>query len=200
MADCNAKLAGLFAQKCGHKPKQGVSKKWYFNIDDVDRVATTMLNRATKVTALVLNAGAKIYPAEGPNKTKKIKHALVVGDYANGYAHTDEFVVAYRGEDEAERIQELVDGARVGTINKMVDTGENGEITYRIAGLESGMDIINDDFDSTANSGATTIICATREGEEEGTGLKQFLMPAATEPSDLEETEAWITANEYVPA
>ena len=199
MPDCNTQLSGLFAQKCGHKPKQGVAKKWYFNIDDVDRTATTMVNRNTKVEALVLKAGAKIYPAEGPNKTKKIKHALVVGDFANGYIHTDEFIVTYRGEDEAERIQELVEGAVVGTIEKMVDTGVAGEISYRIAGLESGMHIINDDFDSTANSGATTIICATKEGEEEATGIKQFLMPLATEASDLEETEAWIAANEYVP-
>lgn len=197
---CDAKLSGLFARKCGHKPKQGVSKKWYFNTDDVDRTATLMVNRATKVTALVLKAGAKLYPAEGANKTKKVKHALSVGDFANGYIHTDEFIVTYRGEDEAERIQELVDGGRVGTINKMVDTGVNGETSYLIAGLESGMDIINDDFDSTANSGATTIIVATKEGEEEGTALKLFLMPASAEPSDLEETEAWIAANEFTPA
>lgn len=197
---CDASLSGLFARKCGHKPKQGVSKKWYFNIDDVDRVATQMINRATKVTALVLKAGAKIYPAEGSSKTKKVKHALSVGDFANGYTHTDEFTVTYRGEDEAERIQELVDGARVGTINKMVDTGANGETSYRIAGLESGMEIINDDFDSTNNSGATTLIVATKEGEEEGTALKIFLMAASVEPTDLEETEAWITANEFVPA
>lgn len=196
---CDAKLSGLFAKKCGHKPKQGVSKKWYFNIDDVDRGATLTVNRGTKVTALVLKAGAKLYPAEGSPKTKKIKHALTIGDFANGYIHTDEFTVTYRGEEERERIQELVDGARVGTINKMVDTGLNGEISYNIAGLESGMDILNDDFDSNANSGATTVIVATKEGEEEGTGLKLFLMAEGAETSALEETEAWIAANEYVP-
>lgn len=200
MPDCDSKLAGMFAKKCGHKPKQGVSKKWYFNIDDVDTVATTMVNKNTKVSALVLKAGAKIYPAQGANKAKKVKHALVVGDFANGYIHTDEFVATYVGEDEAERIQELVEGARVGTINKMIDIGESGEITYKIAGLESGMYILNDDFDSTSNSGATTLIVATQEGEEEGTRLKQFLMTAAVEATDLEETEAWITANEFVPA
>lgn len=196
---CDAKLSGLFARKCGHKPKQGVAKKWYFNTEDVDRVATQLANRATKCTALVLKAGAKLYPAEGSSKTKKVKHALAIGDFSNGYIHTDEFNVTYRGEEEAERIQELVDGARVGTINKMVDTGLNGEISYRIAGLESGMEILNDDFDSTANSGVTTLIVATKEGEEEGTALKIFMMPADTELSDLEETEAWIAANEYVP-
>lgn len=196
---CDATLSGLFAKKCGHKPKQGVSKKWYFNTDDIDRGATLTANRGTKVTALVLKAGAKIYPAEGSSKTKKTKHALAVGDFANGYIHTDEFIVTYRGEEESERIQELVDGARVGTINKMVDTGLNGEISYRIAGLESGMDILNDDFDSTANSGATTLIVATKEGEEEGTGLKIFLMAEGDGTTGLEETEAWIADNEFVP-
>lgn len=195
---CDGKLSGLFARKCGHKPKQGVSKKWYFNLDDVDQVATQKVNRGTKVTALVLKVGGKLYPAQGASKTKKAKHALAIGDFSTGYIHTDEFIVTYRGEKESERIQELVDGARVGTINKMVDTGVNGEISYRIAGLESGMEILNDDFDSAANSGTTTLIVATKEGEEEGTGLKIFLMPLDTELSDLEETEAWIAANEYV--
>lgn len=197
--DCNEKLAGLFARKCGHKPKQGVNKKWYFNVEDVDREATVLLNKGTKVETFTLKAGAKLYPAEGPGKTKKIKHALVVGDYDNGYTHTDEFVVTYRGEKESERIQEIVGGAKLGTINKMVDTGIAGETTYRIAGLESGMNIINDDFDSTANSGVTTLIVATKEGEEEGTGLKLFLMAedVAGELSPLAVTEEWIATNEY---
>jgi hypothetical protein len=191
MADCNRKLAGKFAHKCGHRPKQGVSKKWYFNWDDVDIVGTQLANRQTKVTAFVLKAGAKIYPADTVSKGKKVKHALAVGDYGKGYLHTDELILTYVGENESERIQELVDGARVGTINKMIDGGENGETMYRIAGLESGMEIINDDFDSSANSGTTTLILATNEGEEEGTRLKIW------SEGTLADTEAWITANEY---
>ncbi|XKX06257.1 hypothetical protein R8G61_02765 [Tenacibaculum maritimum] len=190
MAECDKKLAGKFVRHCGHKPKQGVSKKWYFNIDDVDRAATQTANKGTKVTALVLKAGAKIYPAETVNKGKKVRSSLAVGDYGKGYIHTDEVVLTYVGENESERIQELVDGARVGTINKMVDTGENGEITYKIAGLEAGMEIINDDYDSSANNGTTTLIVATNEGEEEATRLKIW------SEGSIANTDAWIAANE----
>ncbi|WP_228853245.1 hypothetical protein [Aegicerativicinus sediminis] len=198
MPTCDDKLAGLFARNCNHKPKQGVSKKWYFNWDDVDREATTMVNKNTKVTALVLKAGAFIYPAEGNDKSSRARHGLVVGDYGNGYTHTDEFSVLYRGDDESTRIQELVGGARVGTIVKTIDTGEAGELSYHILGLESGMVIINDDWNTNENGGVSNVIVATKENEEEGTGKKIFLMPASVEPTDLAETEAWITANEYV--
>lgn len=187
---CNAKIAGKFARKCGHRPKQGVTKKWYINWDDIDRVATQTAKRGTKITALVLKTGAKIYPAETVDKGKKVRHALAVGDYGKGYVHTDEFILTYRGEDQSERIQELVEGGRVVTINKMIDTGESGELGYRIAGFESGMEITNDDFDSSANSGTTAVIVATNEGEEEATGVK--IWAEAT----LADTEQWITDNE----
>lgn len=198
MSDCDAKLAGMFARNCGHKPKQGILKKWYFNWDDVDRVATTMVNRNTRVSALVLNAGAKIYAAQGNNKTSRGNHALSVLDFGNGYIHTDNFTVMYRGESERERIQELVEGGRVGTIIQNIDTGINGELSYDILGLESGMLITEDNWSSSENSGTTTLTVATQEGEEEATGKKLFLMVAGAETSELEETEAWIVANEYV--
>ncbi|MEE4246325.1 MAG: hypothetical protein V2I33_13030 [Kangiellaceae bacterium] len=196
---CDTKLSKGFVRKCGLRPKQGVSDKWYFNWDDVDREASQLSADKTKITALVLKAGAKIYEAQAVKTSKKVRHALAINDFGKGYIHTDEFIVGYRGDNENNAIQELVDGARIGTINKMIDTGENGETSYRVAGFESGMEITNDDFDSAANNGTSTIICATQEGEEEATGLKIFLMPAASEPSDLAETDAWITANVYVP-
>lgn len=192
MSDCNAKLAGDFSRQCGHRPKQGVVEKWYVNWEDIDRTATTTANRGTKVTALVLNEGAKIYKARGTDKTSKAEHALAVGDFSNGYIHTDRYAITYKGEDERERVQELVDGARVVTIVKKVDTGIAGELTYEIAGLESGMVITEDTFNSNENSGTTSITCATKEGEEESTGLKLFLMTAG-----LAATTTWITTNEY---
>lgn len=198
MPDCNTLLSGLFARNCDHKPKQGIRKKWYFNTEDVDYEATLKVNRGTKVTALVLKAGAKIYPAQGNDKSHRGNHSLSVQDYGNGYIHTDTFTVMYRGENEAERIQELVDGGRVGTIIKNVDTGVAGELTYSILGLESGMVVTEDTWNSSENGGTTTLTVATKEGEEELTGKKIFLMPADTAASDLAETEAWITANEYV--
>ena len=202
MAECEVLLTGLFARSCGHRPKQGITKKWYFNWEDVDFGATTRVNRGTKVTGLILKAGAKIYPAEGNDKSHRGNHALSVLDFGNGYIHTDNFTILYRGENEAERIQELVDGGRVGTIIKNVDTGLNGELSYSILGLESGMVVTEDTWNSSENGGTTTLTVATKQGQEESTGKKIFLMdPDAGPPelSALEVTEAWIEANEYVP-
>lgn len=193
MSCVNAKIAGQFTRICGQKPKQGVVEKWYGNWDDVDRTATQYANRGTTVTELVLKSGKKVYKAEGNDKSHKVKHALAVGDYGNGYIHTDEYIMMSRGVNNQERVQELSEGARVFTIEKMVDTGNNGETTYKIAGLESGMVITNDDYDSSANSGTSTIICATKEGEEEATGLKLFIPTAG-----VDEVETWLTANVYV--
>ncbi|MBA4154152.1 hypothetical protein [Flavobacterium sp.] len=193
MADCNTEMAGEFTEKCGYRPKQGVAEKWYGNWKDIDSVATQMANRNTKVSVLVLKAGKKIFKAAGNDKSHIAKSALAVGDFSNGYIHTDEYVPIYIGENEAERIQELADGARVFTINKMIDKGINGEIQYRIAGLESGMVITNDDFSSAENSGTSKIICATKEGEEEATRLKIW-NPAG----GIVDIEAWLDDNVYV--
>lgn len=189
---CDAKLAGIFAETCGHMPKQGIRKKWYINYDDIDRTATQLENRGTRIKALVLKANTYIYPAFGTSKTLKGKHALSVLDFGNGYIHTDNFTVTYHGEDERLRIQELVDGARLVSINEKVDTGINGELSYDVFGFESGMTIIEDNYDSAANSGVVTIAVATEKGEEECTGKKLFLMTAG-----LAATTAWITANSF---
>ncbi len=189
---CTTKLAGNFVRECLHRPKQGFLKKWYINEEDIDRAATQLANRGTKVTALVLKAGAKIYPADGPDKTKSGSHALSVTDFGNGYIHTDNFTVTYRGEKQRERIQELVDGARVVTINQKVDRGLTGELSYEILGFESGMSITNDDWSSSENAGTSKIVVATKEGEEELTGAKLW------SEGTLAATEAWITANEFV--
>lgn len=191
---CDNKLAGKFVRKCGHRPKQGVSRKWYINWDDIDRQATQLANRNTKVSTLVLVENAKIYEAEGNKKTSNVEHALAVGDFSNGYIHTDRFSILYKGENERERVQELVEGARVVTIIERIDQGINGELAFEIAGYESGMEIIEDNFNSAENSGVTQIACATKEGEEEGTGLKLFLMAEG-----YAATKEWIENNSYEP-
>lgn len=192
MADtCNDKLSKGFVKKCAHKPKTGIRRKWYGNIDDIDRVATQITARGTKVTALVLKVGAKVYAAEGNNKTSRANHALTVGDYVNGYIHTDNFTVLYRGEAERERIQELVDGGKVFTIIERVDTGTAGELSYEILGLESGMVITEDNWNSSENGGATLLTVATMEGEEESTGAKLWI------ETDLATTVTWLETNEY---
>lgn len=190
MGNCDAKLAGKFARQCGHRPKQGVQKKWYFNWEDVDRAATKIENKGTKVTQLVLKTGAKLYPAEGNAKTSNASHALSILDFGNGYIHTDNFTLLYRGEEERMRIQELVEGAKVCTLVKKTDGGVNGELSFEVLGLESGMIITEDNWNSKENSGSTALTVATLEGEEESTGAKLFTL------GSLDATEQWITENE----
>lgn len=195
MADtCDEKLAGQFTKVCGHRPKQGVSKKWYINYDDIDIEATQKANKGTVVTDLVLKGTAKIYPAQGNRKVSSIEHALAIKDFGNGYIHTDRFSITYKGANERERVQELVEGARVVTLSQKIDTGVSGELSYEIAGLESGMEITEDNYNSAADSGITKIAVATKEGEEEATGIKLFQMEGG-----LEAIETWITTNQYVP-
>ncbi len=194
MADCDKKLAKSFARECLHRPKEGVLDKWFANWDDIDFSGVTMTNNGMLVTSLTLKAGAKLYKAGGNDKTSGIKHAFVQGDYVNGYTHTDTFTVLYNGVDQREQAQNIADGARVVTISKKVDGGLNGEIRYEIAGLESGMLMVSDDYDSNANSGTRTFSVATKEKEEERTGIKIF------NDTDEATTAAWITANEYAAA
>lgn len=176
------KLTKSFRKKCGVSPKQGVDKKWYLNKEDIDYVATQLANKNTVISTLVLKETAKIYPAEAPKSSnKQVVHALSVGDYSNGYIHTDTFIVTHQGPEESEAIQEMVEGAKLVTINKRTDG------TYIVAGFESGMSITNDDFDSNANSGTATITVATEEGQEEATRVKILSM------TDI---DAFITANE----
>lgn len=190
---CDGKLAGQFTKVCGHRPKQGVSRKWYINWDDIDRTATQIANKGTKVTALVLKTGKKIYRAEGNKKTSSVESALAVKDFGNGYIHTDRFTILYKGEDQRLRVQDLVEGARVVTLIERVDKGVNGELSFEIAGLESGMEITEDNFNSAADSGVTKIAVATREGEEEATALKLFALTGG-----VTAIEAWIATSEYV--
>ena len=187
----NAKLAGKFARVCGLKPKQGILRKWYVNYGDIDRAATQLANRKTKITTMVLATGAKFYPAEGNDKVHKANHALAVNDFGNGYIHTDNYTILYRGENERERIQELVDGARVVTVVEKVDGGENGELTYEVLGYESGMKITEDNWSSSENSGTATVTVATQEGEEESTGAKLLTH------TDAANTKTFIEDNQY---
>ncbi|WP_299153056.1 hypothetical protein [uncultured Christiangramia sp.] len=193
MADeCSSVLAGNFKRICGYKPKQGIKKKWYGNVDDIDKEATVLANRGTKITSLVLKADAKIYPVLGNDKTNGLQSSGVVGDYGNGFTHTDTVNILYRGENERERVQEIVDGARIFSIVEKVDGGENGELAFEIAGFESGMLFNAYENDFIANSGVATLTVATKEGEEEGTDVKLF------QDADYATTKAFLETNTYV--
>lgn len=189
MEDCKALIAGNFKKICGYKPKSGIKKKWYGNVDDIDKEATVLANKGNKVQTLILKAGKKIYSVGGNDKSHGLRAAGVVGDYGNGFTHTDVVNILYRGLSERERIQEVVDGARIFSIIEKVDGGENGELTYEIAGFESGMLMNAFDYDSSANSGVATLTVASKEGEEEGTAPKVFL------DTDVATTAAWLETN-----
>ncbi len=191
--DCVEKLAGNFVKACGFRPKAGILRKWYINYDDIDRVATQLANKGTKITLLVLKAGKKIYSAGGPDTVHKANHALSVLDFGNGHIHTDNFTILYDGESEMERVQELVEGARVVTIIERVNGGKNGETTYQILGYESGMKITEHTWNSDENSGSVLVTVATKEGEEESTGKKIFLVAAG-----VAATRTFIETNTYV--
>ncbi len=192
MEDCNIGLGGNFKKICGYKPKSGIKRKWYGNVDDIDKEATVMANRGTKINTLVLKVGAKIYSIGGNDKTHGLSSAGVVGDYANGFIHTDIINIMYRGELERERIQEIVDGARVFSIVEKVDGGESGELTYELAGYESGMLFNAYANDFIANSGVASLTVATKEGEEEGTDVKLF------QDTDSATTLAFLETNTFV--
>ncbi len=154
--------------------------------------ATVMANRGNKVTTLVLKESAKIYEVLGNDKTHQLQASGVVGDYGNGFTHTDTVNILYRGDTERERVQEIVDGARIFSIIEKVDGGEQGELAFEIAGFESGMLMSSFDYDSNANSGVATLAVATKEGEEEGTAPKIF------QDTDYATTLAFLETNTYV--
>lgn len=192
MADCVNVIANDFVAQCeGYMPKKGTEEMYLYNINDVDYSSTTMTNKGTKVTALVLKTGKKIYKAGGNSKTNRANHALSIKDYGNGYIHTGGATILYKGEVEREAIQELVQGSRVGVIVKKRDGGLAGELKFEILGLESGMEITEDNWNTTENGGTTSITFATPEDEEESTGAKLWV------ETDLATTEAWITTNLY---
>lgn len=174
MEDCIIGLGGNFAKICGYKPKSGIKRKWYGNVSDIDKEATILANRGNKISTLILVAGAKLYEAKGNDKSNILKASAVVGDYGNGFLHTDVLNVLYRGVNERERIQEITDGARLFSVIEKVDGGQNGELAFELAGFESGMLLNAFDYDSSANSGVATLTVATKEGEEEGTPPKVF--------------------------
>jgi hypothetical protein len=189
MENCNIGLSGNFRRICGYKPKSGIKRKWYGNTEDIDKEASVLASRKTKVTTLVLKAGAKIYRAFGNDKTHGLSSAGVVGDYVNGFTHTDVLNILYRGDQERERVQEIVEGARVFSIIEKVDGGENGELAFELAGFESGMLFNAYANDFIANSGVATLTVASKAGEEEGTDVKLFQV------TDYATTLEWLETN-----
>lgn len=187
--NCENKLAQGFLQLCGYKPKAGIDNKYFINFDDVDKEATQLSADRTKITTLVLKENAKIYPAEG-DKQSKGSHEFKEDVYGNGYTHTDEYIIKYRGDVAKQNVQKLVDGGKVLTIYKKTDTGLNGEITYEVAGFDSGMKLKKDSLALTENAGTQSISVATEEGAE-GTGLKTLFMTSLAATESFIQTHLW---------
>jgi len=195
MADCVTNIANNFAKKCGVKPRAGIRKKYYINYEDIDHAATQLANGNNVITDLVLKTDAKIYEAEGNDKSHRANHSLNVGDFGNGYVHTDEFTPLYNGPEVREELQKISDGNRVVTLIQKVDGGEAGELAFEVLGYESGMVASADDWNSAENSGTRNYVVATKEGEEEATGAKLFYNE--TTPTTAQD---FVDANLFVPA
>lgn len=194
---CDSKLANKFVQQCAHTPKKGIIRKWYINWEDIDFTGTQTANKGTKVTALVLNSGAKLYAAEGHEKAAKADHALSRKEYGVTYIHKDQFQVTYDGEEERENVQRMTKGRFV-TINERNDKGLAGELSYEIYGLEAGMVLTEDVKNTNENAGTRNITVSSQEDQEESTGAKLFMMMSGTPAeNNLAATTAWIAANVY---
>lgn len=189
-----AEIAANFIQQCGHSPKQGLQEAYFFHLKNVDDSATVTANRNTKVTTLTLKADKKIYSALG-REISKANFSMVEKDFGvDAFLHGYELSIKYNGEDERERVQELIEAkGGIGVLVKKNDKGLTGELYYELLGLESGMKVKNFSWDSSANSGVATLVLGTKEGQEEATPPKIY------QDTDLATTEAWVTTNLFVP-
>ena len=189
---CDTLIAKDFIDECGRIPKAGIENAYLINLDDIDKSASTLAVSNTQITALVLDAGAKIYQFTSRRDAGQASHQLAQLEFATGYLHTVQGRILLRGAEERETIQDLVDGGRVAVIVEKVDTGLAGELKYEIYGYESGLKILNDDYNSNETSGVSTIILQTMEGEEESTAPKLW-----DEGTYVGGEEAFITDNLY---
>ncbi|MDA8956154.1 hypothetical protein N9H19_00855 [Flavobacteriales bacterium] len=187
---CIPKIIRGFVQNCDHTPKSGTLKGWIFNYDDIDRGATQIVNKATKITDLVLQADKNFYVLGAENKSVIASHESAKGENGTRYTHTALIKVPYRGENERQTIQELALGSRVGVIIQKLDGGVSGELSFEVYGFESGMLLDQDNFNTSENDGVTLIGVKSYEGEEEGTANKLLLH------TDYATTLAYLVANE----
>lgn len=183
--DCNLDLANNFIRNCYHKPKAGILNKWIGLVDGVDTEATDLnltpnneidLDSNYGVNQFVIKSGYYLYKVEGNDKTHKAKHAFSENDFDEGYIHTDTITFLDRNKVVRENIGRLSSSKRFFTISEMVDKASDGSTTFQIAGLFSGMKLINDDYDSAENSGTQTVVLETKEQELEPTGILDFLL------------------------
>lgn len=189
---CATEIAKDFIDECGRIPKAGVENIYLVNWADIDRSSSQLAVSNTQVTALVLKATKKIYQFTARREAGQVSHALAILEFATGYIHTVQGRPLLRGAEEREVIQDLVDGGRVVAIVEKVDTGLAGELKYEIYGYESGLKLLNDDYNSNENSGVSTLILQTKEGEEEATAPKLW-----NEDTYAGGAEAFITENLY---
>lgn len=162
-----SRLSGGFVKKCNYSPKAGVIRKWFFNYEDLDRIASKLSHKNTCVDELVLSKDAKIYPVYATKKASS-NHQLITSDGGNFYKHSDTLVIIHRDKYSREYVQELVNGGRICVIIERVD--ENSK--YELLGYHSGMAITSDDYNTHENNATSTIIVSTPESEEESTAIK----------------------------
>ena len=203
---CEQDFGGNFIKNCNHIPKAGVLKEWIGIHDDLDLNATKLTKDAATgkyaVDQLVLKADKSIYRVEGNDKQFKLKDEKAENDFVEGHIHTNTTTFIDKSQAELMKINAM-NGGRFFSIVETVDRGGDGLTKFLIGGLESGMKITTNDFDTAENSGVRTVELKTQENALEGTTVLPVLLEdpnTGTGDPTPETTLAALLELEYVPA
>lgn len=197
---CETKLSKNFIRECSYKPKQGLGRTlWLMNTEDIDRAASVLNETKTSISVLALISDAsvprKMYKSEGNDNSHKASSELVVSEFGNGVKHTVTINILYYSDVQRAALMEIVDGARLTAIVERIDTGINGELSYEVYGFEAGMVISEMTRSSSENSGVLSFTLTSKEGEEEATDAKIFMMNDETSAPSVEVTRGWLDDN-----
>lgn len=198
--NCEIKLSKNFIRECSYKPKQGLGRTlWLMNTEDIDRAASVLNETKTSISVLALISDAsvsrKMYKSEGNDNSHKASSELVVSEFGNGVKHTVTINILYYSDVQRAALMEIVDGARLTAIVERIDTGINGELSYEVYGFEAGMVISEMTRSSSENSGVLSFTLTSKEGEEEATDAKIFMMNDETPAPSVEVTRGWLDDN-----
>ena len=205
-SNCYPDLGGNFVVNCNHIPKAGILRKWIGIHDDIDQQATTIAENDTSgnvefgVNQLVLKANAAIYRVEGNDKVHKLKDEAAENDFVDGHIHTDTITFVDKSQAEFMRVNRMK-GRRFFSIVETVDSGGDGLTKFLIGGLESGMKMSANDFDTAENSATRTVELKTQENAlESKTVIPLFLTDGTATDATPATTLTALEALEYAGA
>ena len=185
MATCTSLITGHFtrAEECTYNTKQGISKAWIVNLDDIlkgtDKTkATTVEASGTTIRSLILKEEKKLYRLEGVEENFQATHTFVQRTYSKAVVHNFIYRLPYNGESQLLQLQNLLTGAKGVVITKHLDRGQYGDTEFRVWGYEAGLSLSDTDSDSNANSGTTGLTLSSKEGQEESSVFKLLIIRA----------------------